>query len=58
MRYRLWPDGTMQPADEEPTKWLSRDFVIVHCTDEDIDAVADHHRKTGEILSGTVQDLL
>ena len=33
--YRVWPDGTVQDADDEPYSWLSDDYMLVHALDED-----------------------
>lgn len=32
--FRVWPDGTVQPARETPYPWMSDDFEIVRATDE------------------------
>ena len=32
--YRVWPDGTVQDASEEPYVWMSDDWQIVYATDD------------------------
>ena len=34
-KYRVWPDGTAQDADESPYSHMSDDFRIVDAPDED-----------------------
>lgn len=33
--FRVWPDGTVQCADEEPYPWMSDDYRLVWGYDED-----------------------
>ena len=35
VRYRVWPDGTVQEAGESPYSWLSDDYEIVEAEDEE-----------------------
>ncbi len=35
MKYRVWPDDTVQDADEDPYDWMSDDFTIVEAPDEE-----------------------
>ena len=35
VRYRVWPDGTVQEAAETPYAWLSDDYGIVEAEDEE-----------------------
>lgn len=36
IRYRVWPDGTVQEAEgTEPYSWLSDDYAVVHAEDEE-----------------------
>ena len=37
LRYRVWPDGTVQEADETPYSWMSDDYQTVEAEDEDED---------------------
>jgi len=34
-RYRVWPDGTVQEAHEEPYHWMSDDYVMVDAVSEE-----------------------
>lgn len=34
MKYRVWPDGTVQDASEEPYNWMSDDYLIVEAENE------------------------
>ena len=34
-KYRVWSDGTAQPADETPYTWMSDDYRIVEAVDEE-----------------------
>lgn len=42
--YRVWPDGTVQEASEEPYRWMSDDYTTVWAEDE-----ADALNKTAGI---------
>lgn len=33
--YRVWPDGWVQDASEEPYSWRSDDFLVIAAEDED-----------------------
>jgi hypothetical protein len=33
--YRVWPDGTIQEASEDPYPWMSDDYTTVWALDED-----------------------
>lgn len=35
VRYRVWPDGTVQETTETPYSWLSDDYEIVEAEDEE-----------------------
>lgn len=35
LRYRVWPDGTVQEAGETPYSWMSDDYQTVEAEDED-----------------------
>ena len=45
--YRVWPDGWVQDASEEPPTWRSDDFVILAAEDEDA-ALAEFERRDAE----------
>ena len=34
-KFRVWPNGVVQEADEEPYSWLSDDYMIVEAEDEE-----------------------
>lgn len=34
-KFRVWPNGTVQEADEEPYSWLSDDYMIVEAENEE-----------------------
>ncbi len=42
--YRVWPDGTVQEASEEPYRFMSDDYTTVWATDE-ADALAKVSRR-------------
>jgi hypothetical protein len=42
MIYRVWPDGTVQDAYEQPYDWMSDDFQVVVARDE-ADALEQAH---------------
>ena len=42
--YRVWPDGWVQDASEEPPTWRSDDFVLLAAEDEDA-ALAEFERR-------------
>lgn len=35
VKYRVWPDGTVQEEHETPYNWLSDDYQIVEAEDEE-----------------------
>ena len=35
LKYRVWPDGTVQEVHETPYSWLSYDYQIVEAEDEE-----------------------
>jgi len=35
IRYRVWPDGTVQEAWESPHAWMSDDYDYVEALDEE-----------------------
>ena len=35
LKYRVWPDGTVQEEHETPYSWLSDDYQIVEAEDEE-----------------------
>ena len=35
VRYRVWPDGTVQEVSETPYNWMSDDYQIVEAEDEE-----------------------
>lgn len=39
--YRVWPDGTVQSAQEPPYDWMSDDYTVVLATDEDAARLGD-----------------
>ena len=42
--YRVWPDGWVQDASEEPYSWRSDDFLVIAAEDEDA-ALAEFERR-------------
>ena len=42
--YRVWPDGWVQDASEEPPSWRSDDFLVLAAEDEDA-ALAEFERR-------------
>ena len=42
--YRVWPDGWVQDASEEPHSWRSDDFMLLAAEDEDA-ALAEFERR-------------
>lgn len=32
-KFRVWPDGTVQPVEDAPYDWMSDDFMIVVAAD-------------------------
>ena len=49
--YRVWPDGWVQDASEEPPTWRSDDFVILAAEDEDA-ALAEFERRDADARTG------
>lgn len=35
VRYRVWPDGTVQEVSETPYSWMSDDYETVDAVDEE-----------------------
>lgn len=33
--YRVWPDGTVQDAEEEPYHWMSDDYMLINANSEE-----------------------
>ena len=33
--YRVWPDGTVQDAEDTPYSWMSDDYTVVNAESEE-----------------------